>query len=424
MIPALIALSVVVGLIVIAVVVFVVLDFKGEKIAASRAKKSAAKQAAKREKEREKFRPAKEASKKPAVKKEELREPVAKEEAQKAQEPPVAIEATEEPEEEREFPEPVREEPSYPIAAAITAGADDDELTEVRAITDHGKTRYIIIKYSKSFLAKLIQSDDETKQYYSAVKNELLSYKGVKSRVSWRWETFRSGRVILARLRLRGKSLSLALPLNAAEYEDSKYIVEDFSSVKSFADTPCIYRIKNDRRLKYSAELIERVMSERGLSKDEGAAQVDYAGQYPYESTQALLARKLIRELTDEEAQSGTVFPTRKSVTVAEADTLIGDDVAQTLVQRAESVDGGGRKPDRTKVDIINIDTLSQYFADGEVVTLEEIKKRVKEVNRRTTYIKVLARGTLDKSLTVYADSFSLQAVKMIVLTGGKAIRT
>ena len=35
--------------------------------------------------------------------------------------------------------------------------------------------------------------------------------------------------------------------------------------------------------------------------------------------------------------------------------------------------------------------------------------------------VKILARGVMTKTLTVYADRFSLQAVKMIVLAGGKA---
>ena len=44
-------------------------------------------------------------------------------------------------------------------------------------------------------------------------------------------------------------------------------------------------------------------------------------------------------------------------------------------------------------------------------------------MNKRVTYIKVLARGKLDKALTVEADDFSPQAVKMIVLTGGSAVK-
>ena len=36
--------------------------------------------------------------------------------------------------------------------------------------------------------------------------------------------------------------------------------------------------------------------------------------------------------------------------------------------------------------------------------------------------VKVLARGVLDKKLTVVADDFSDDAIKMIVATGGEVI--
>ena len=414
MIPTLIVLCVIVFLIIAAVVVFVVLDFKGEKLAASRASRAAKKSAKNgKKKPKGKSMPAKPAPAKAVA--EEVAQPASV--SADRQEMEEAVERIYAQAVNLPNPEPEHEQD----------GEDDENITAVKAVTENGKTRYIVIKYSKSFLAKLIQSQDEVKEYYSEIKNNLLSYKGVKSRLSWRWETFRSGRTVLARLRLRGKSLSLALPLDAASFAESKYHVEDFSDVKSFVDTPCMYRIKNDRRLKYSADLIALVMEKNSIAVNEKAEKADYVIQLPYATTEALLARKLIKELTDEEAQSGTVFKTRKSVTVAEADTLIEDEIAVQLVQKAAPVaqkSGAAVKPsDRTKVDIVNIDTLSQYFNDGEEVTLEEIKKRVPEVSKRTTYIKVLARGTLDKSLTVYADSFSLQAVKMIVLTGGKAVK-
>ena len=95
----------------------------------------------------------------------------------------------------------------------------------------------------------------------------------------------------------------------------------------------------------------------------------------------------------------------------------MGDEVAELLVEKAGGVS------DRTRTGIVNIDTLSRYFTDGETVTLEEVKKRVPNFSNKVTYLKVLGRGTLDKKLTVEADNFSLQAVKMIVITGGKAVK-
>ena len=317
--------------------------------------------------------------------------------------------------------EPATEEAEAEEPEAEDKDEGDDEFTVIKPVFENGSARYIVIKYSKSFLAKLIQSGEETKNYYSQLKNKLLSYKGVKSRVSWKWETFRCGRKTLAKLRLRGKTLSLCLALNAEDYEDSKYIVENISDVKSYVDVPCLYRIKNDRRVKYAGELIEEVMRKNGIEAPLLTETADYVALHPYETTEALIERNLIKVLTDEDAQSGTMFKPRSSVTAQEVDSLMQDEVAATLIFKAEGKEGG--KTDKTKQDIINIDTLSKCFESGETVTLEEIKKRVKGFNKKTTYIKVLARGTLDKPLTVEADSFSLQAVKMIVLTGGVAIK-
>lgn len=295
--------------------------------------------------------------------------------------------------------------------------ADDTEDDEsVRRVTRiDGHVRYIIIKYNKSFTAKIIQSSDEVKAYYSEIKNELLSYKGVKARMSWKGETFYSGRVTYAKLCVRGKSLSLFIALDPKEYIDSKYIVEDMSDIATYEKTPCLYRLKNDRRVKYSKELIATVMD--GREKIEEVEAIDWASKYPYEATQPLVDRGLIKELTEEDAQSGDVFLPRDCVLASEANELMQDEVAVALVEETEEIS------DKTKSDIVNIDTLGKYFENGETVTLEEMKKRIPAINNKATCIKVLARGTLNKKLTVIADNFSIEAVKMILLTGGNVVK-
>ena len=46
-------------------------------------------------------------------------------------------------------------------------------------------------RYRYSYLARLILSDDELKNYYNVIKNTFFAYKKVKSRISKRCETFR-----------------------------------------------------------------------------------------------------------------------------------------------------------------------------------------------------------------------------------------
>ncbi len=340
----------------------------------------------------------------------ELTEDATVEESEPVVEEPEAVPAvaTEQPAEQP------AEEPDEPDSADDDNDSDEDEPVRQVARTD-GHIRYIIIKYNKSHTAKLIQSADGVKNYYSQIKNELMSYKGVRSRISWKYESFSVGRATIAKLAVRGKNLSLFLALDPKNYVDTKYIIDDKSEVAAYEKTPLLYRIKNDRRLNYSKELIAAVMD--GREKTEDYKETDYAKEYPYEKIEPLIERGLVKVLTEEDAQSGDVFKPRDMVTATEVNELLQDDIAVALIEESDEVS------DRTKQGIVNIDTLSKHFADGETVTLEEMKKRIPKFVKSTTYVKVLARGALDKKLTVIADSFSIEAAKMILLTGGNAVK-
>jgi len=106
------------------------------------------------------------------------------------------------------------------------------------------------------------------------------------------------------------------------------------------------------------------------------------------------------------------------SVSRERADELISDSLAKNLVvKEAEPIYTTGRRKN-----IINIDTLSDAFLPGDRVDVNILKSK-SLVPYDTAYIKVLARGVIDKPLRVCANDFSLAAVKMIALTGGEAVR-
>ena len=106
------------------------------------------------------------------------------------------------------------------------------------------------------------------------------------------------------------------------------------------------------------------------------------------------------------------------SVDAAHADNLITDNLAKDLVRK----EGVKIYTYGSKKGIINVDTLSENFISGETVDVNKLKE-MSLVPYDTAYIKVLARGMIDKPLKVYANDFSLSAVKMLALTGGEAIR-
>lgn len=107
-----------------------------------------------------------------------------------------------------------------------------------------------------------------------------------------------------------------------------------------------------------------------------------------------------------------------RPVTPAYADAMITDSDAKEMTEHTEEViyTSGHRRR------IINVGTLSRAFPDGARVDVNILKER-SLVPYDTGYLKVLADGVIDKELSVYADAFSLAAVKMIALTGGRTIK-
>lgn len=121
-------------------------------------------------------------------------------------------------------------------------------------------------------------------------------------------------------------------------------------------------------------------------------------------------------EITPEEEKPTATVEIMGAVSAEEADTLVSDSSAAELLVKEEAPEiYKGRKA------FVNVDTISEYFEAGETVTLGELKKK-KLVASNVCYLKVLARGVIDKPLTVKAQSFSTNAIKMIALTGGSAV--
>ena len=170
---------------------------------------------------------------------------------------------------------------------------------------------FIVIKYSRSFISKIIQASEQTKDFYSELKNEILSYKKVKSRISWKHESFRVGRALAVRMSVKGKTLCLNLALNPEDYINAKFKVEDVSDVNKNADVPALFRVSGTRKLAYAKELIASVMAKFGLEK-QIIERTDYAYQHPYEEDKPLIKKGLIKVLTDKDAKKGTRFATSK----------------------------------------------------------------------------------------------------------------
>ncbi len=131
-------------------------------------------------------------------------------------------------------------------------------------------------------------------------------------------------------------------------------------------------------------------------------------------------AREKIKKSPTENAGSkeSACLETLLTVDESYANALISDSLAKSFVGDEKitvETSGSARA-------IINIDTVSDAFSAGDTVDINAMKERGL-IPRDASFVKVLARGVIDKPLTVIANSFSIAAVKMIALTGGTVKR-
>ena len=95
--------------------------------------------------------------------------------------------------------------------------------------------------------------------------------------------------------------MCLYLALNPSDYADSKYGVEDAAEISMFADTPALYRIKSDKRVRYATELIAEVFKKLGTHKT-AREPVDY--YEPYNGTMALIEKGLVKRVIEDADES------------------------------------------------------------------------------------------------------------------------
>ena len=98
-----------------------------------------------------------------------------------------------------------------------------------------------------------------------------------------------------------------------------------------------------------------------------------------------------------------------------EADIRLSDEEAEQSLEKIAPIEIRSGK-----LVEINIGTICENYDDGELVTLESLKEK-RLIPKNAGRIKVLAGGVMTKALTIEADKYSIQAVKMITLAGGKA---
>ena len=126
----------------------------------------------------------------------------------------------------------------------------------------------------KNFAQKFIETDEEILKRYDELKNIILKYKGVKSRVSNDFDSFNMGRTQLFKLGFSTQSLKLYLNLDYSQVE-SRLKCKDVSHKKAYAQVPVFLRIKSPRAMRNAKYLINQVAQKFNLKENPKATYVD-----------------------------------------------------------------------------------------------------------------------------------------------------
>ena len=300
-------------------------------------------------------------------------------------------------------------------------GEGDGEFS--RALLTSAAGEMIFLRLRRSFLARIALADEGVRALFATVRAQLLTFRGVRERVSWGGASYYCGRVLLARVVANTKSLAVSLAADPQEAARAGVHFRDLSDRKRFAAVPVRCKVTGERSLRAALSLVRAIAERQGL---QGGATVQPFTFPPADRAQ-LTARGLIR--TDARRASGErVSEGELRALLAAGATLETFSAAFALrraSRRTARLLAGEERPQagsRAARALVNLDTLSANYEAGERVDIGSLREKGL-VDRRATACKVLARGGLDKPLTVEAEEFSLAAERMIAQTGGRAVR-
>ena len=278
------------------------------------------------------------------------------------------------------------------------------------------------VTYKRSYLSKMIQSESTVQNYYSALKNKLLSYKGVKSRISFNYESFNKGRVPCAKINIKGKTLVMYLALKPSDYVGTKYFFTDVSNIAKYEAVPMLIKVKSDRGLKYAFQLIEDMMGKHLGIAATVQNNIDYT--MPYETDEQLIARGLIK-------LGGTKTAIAAATAVIEEqygpinETPSYDDLVPTAPV-AEANDGEPEEKPKRKVA-----AKKKASADTEDTAEDKIEEVIVEETAVAPCVEVKAEESCAPVIDVVeekaeesvdTDDYLVVAVPLVESKNGKAI--
>ena len=253
--------------------------------------------------------------------------------------------------------------------------------------------------YNKKVLLKLKTSCDRTQKYYSDLRNELRCYKALKFKSNNTGDTYSFKNKVVFKVTIFPKALKIYFALKPEDYQVSKYHHKDAKDVKKYESIPLLLRVSSDRSYKYALELLEELAKKLKKTKS-NVKKVDFMPDFETTSKALLI-------------ENGGEEILRASCT-KDHSTCISDGLAKKCMMLRCRGPIEGEK----NVCEISIGELSAAFKTSYVITLDLLKK-VGLADKNANYLKVTAMNNCYKAITIFADEYEPEVIRMVVSTGG-----
>ena len=129
----------------------------------------------------------------------------------------------------------------------------------------------------KLFAERVIKMSPEQKEFYNEIKNNFMSYEGIKNVTKKFSDNFIYNKTLVGKIAVSGKSIKLYLALDPSKYPMGQYPHKDESAKKSHVKTPFATRITSKLALKRAGVLIGDLVQINGMQKSAEYEAKDYA---------------------------------------------------------------------------------------------------------------------------------------------------
>ena len=154
---------------------------------------------------------------------------------------------------------------------------DEDEEDGLMVNQIYGQTSSSIGKINKiDFDEKVEKASPDLKRHYNEIKNVIMKYRNVHSRISKAGDSFRCKGQKYVYMTIVGKTLKVYLALDPFSIDQNVYHHRDVSNKKKYQVTPTLLRVKSELSVKKTIKLIEVMFEDNMIDVKKKVEEKDY----------------------------------------------------------------------------------------------------------------------------------------------------